>query len=165
MDTIGERIRLVRTEKGVSRKALAKATRIAYTTLSDLELGRSKSTTALHRVASELGVSAPWLETGKGAKEPENRDNSGHSQAQAPLAADSFGELRAALALTAQALSESIPTAGRALAEALAGLPGDLRDRPYIQGLLGTIRAELAAQDSVRAPTRPRQGSAGRKRP
>lgn len=38
-------------------------------TLSDLELGLSKSTTALHRIAARLGVRTEWLETGRGPKE------------------------------------------------------------------------------------------------
>lgn len=70
MDTIGTRIRAEREAQGISRAELARAAGIASTTLSDLELGSSKSTTALHKIARRLGVRPEWLETGRGAKEP-----------------------------------------------------------------------------------------------
>jgi transcriptional regulator with XRE-family HTH domain len=70
METIGQRIRRRREEKGIARKDLAKAAGLSYTTLSDLELGESHASKALHRIAAELGVSAEWLETGKGSAEP-----------------------------------------------------------------------------------------------
>lgn len=69
MTTIGERIRAERERQEISREDLAKAAGISRTTLSDLELGYSKSTTALHKIAARLGVSASWLEQGRGRKE------------------------------------------------------------------------------------------------
>lgn len=69
MGTIGERIRAERQAQGVSRQDLARFAGIAVSTLSDLELGLSKSTTALHKVARRLHVRPEWLETGKGPKE------------------------------------------------------------------------------------------------
>lgn len=77
--TIGERIRQAR-EHGpvakVSRKDLAAAAGIAYSTLADVENGFSDSTTALHRIAKRLKVRVEWLETGKGAMEaPKNADS------------------------------------------------------------------------------------------
>ena len=70
MDTVGGRIRAEREAQGVGRAALARAAGIAVSTLSDLELGLSKSTTALHRIAAHLGLRVEWLETGRGAKHP-----------------------------------------------------------------------------------------------
>lgn len=69
METLGTRIRAEREEQGISRAELARFAGIAPTTLSDLELGLSKSTTALHKIAQRLGVRPEWLETGRGAKE------------------------------------------------------------------------------------------------
>lgn len=70
--TIGERIRQAR-EHGpaakVSRKDLAAAAGIAYSTLADVENGLSSNTTALHRIARRLKVRVEWLETGKGPME------------------------------------------------------------------------------------------------
>ena len=68
MDTIGTRIRAEREAQDISRNELAKAAGIAPTTLSNLELGLSKSSTALHKIARRLGVYVDWLETGKGVK-------------------------------------------------------------------------------------------------
>lgn len=68
MDTIGSRIRAEREAQEISRNELAKAAGIAPTTLSNLELGLSKSSTALHKIARRLGVHVDWLETGKGEK-------------------------------------------------------------------------------------------------
>ncbi len=65
---IGSRIRAERESQGISRTELAKFAGIATSTLSDLELGHSRSTTALHKIAERLGVSAQWLETGRGEK-------------------------------------------------------------------------------------------------
>jgi phage repressor protein C with HTH and peptisase S24 domain len=65
METIGTRIRAEREAQRISRNDLAKAAGIAPTTLSNLELGLSKSSTALHKIAARLGVRTDWLETGK----------------------------------------------------------------------------------------------------
>lgn len=69
MDTIGQRIRAVRTRQGISRKQLADYAGIAESTLSDLELDRSKATTKLHLIAERLGTNANWLQTGKGPRD------------------------------------------------------------------------------------------------
>ncbi len=55
---IGSRIRAERESQGISRTELAKFAGITTSTLSDLELGHSRSTTALHKIAERLGVSA-----------------------------------------------------------------------------------------------------------
>ena len=71
MTTIGDRIRAEREAQGITRPDLARSAGISPTTLSDLELGRSKSTTALHKIAVRLGVSVNWLETGRGNRREE----------------------------------------------------------------------------------------------
>lgn len=71
MASVGTRVRKEREEQGLSRESVAKAAGIAKTTLSDLELGRSQSSAALHRIATALRVRPEWLETGKGSKRPE----------------------------------------------------------------------------------------------
>lgn len=70
--TIGERIRKARAAGPagkVSRKDLADAAGLAYSTLADIENGNSQSTTALHKIAKRLKIRVEWLETGKGAME------------------------------------------------------------------------------------------------
>lgn len=64
METIGERIRRLRTAAGLARKDLAKRAGLSYTGLSDLESGKAKSTTKLHHFAAILGVDVNYLETG-----------------------------------------------------------------------------------------------------
>lgn len=89
METIGSRIRAEREAQGISRAELARTASIATSTLSDLELGLSKSTTALHKIAKRLALRPEWLETGKGPKaaiEPAPADDDytdviGYSQA------------------------------------------------------------------------------------
>lgn len=67
-ETIGARVRKVREELEISRADLARSAGIAVSTLSDLELGESKSSTALHRIAARLAVDPNWLETGRGVR-------------------------------------------------------------------------------------------------
>ena len=84
METIGSRIRAEREAQGISRAELAKFAGIASTTLSNLELGLSKSSTALHKIASRLGVHADWLESGKGPKTAEDRPVAPFSETETP---------------------------------------------------------------------------------
>lgn len=81
MTTIGERIRTERKRQGLTQQDLAQYAGIAKQTLSDLENGSSKSTTTLPKIAERLGLSASWLQTGRGPKE------STHGDADADVAA------------------------------------------------------------------------------
>ena len=65
METIGDRIRRIRAAKGIARKDLAAAAGMSYSGLADLESGKAKSSTKLHRLATALGVDVLYLETGK----------------------------------------------------------------------------------------------------
>ncbi|MFK2904557.1 helix-turn-helix transcriptional regulator [Dyella ginsengisoli] len=65
METIGDRVRRIRQAKGIARKDLARDAGMSYSGLSDLELGKAKSTTRLHRLATLLEVDAGFLETGR----------------------------------------------------------------------------------------------------
>lgn len=72
MTGIGDRVREIReskTPKKWSRKQLAQLTGISETAISDLELGRSQRSLSLHKLATALGVSVTWLETGKGPRD------------------------------------------------------------------------------------------------
>lgn len=71
---IGERIRAEREAQNVSRAELARFAGIAPSTLSDLELGLSKGTTALHKIATRLRVRPEWLETGRGVRQALGED-------------------------------------------------------------------------------------------
>jgi ATP/maltotriose-dependent transcriptional regulator MalT/DNA-binding XRE family transcriptional regulator len=63
-ETIGERLKRLRLEKGLSQRELA-APGVSYAYISRIEAGtRQPSVKALRRLASKLGVSADYLETG-----------------------------------------------------------------------------------------------------
>jgi len=64
------RIKEERERLGIKQTPFAKRIGISQPALSDLENGISKSSTYLPTIAKELGVSAYWLETGKGPKTP-----------------------------------------------------------------------------------------------
>jgi transcriptional regulator with XRE-family HTH domain len=66
METIGDRVRRLREAKGIERKDLARDAGMSYSGLSDLESGKAKNTTKLHRLATLLDVNVNYLETGKG---------------------------------------------------------------------------------------------------
>lgn len=66
---IGERVRQARKEKRMSQGELAAKVGIKQPTLSELENGDSGSSSYLPSIASILGVSALWLQTGKGQRE------------------------------------------------------------------------------------------------
>lgn len=63
-ETIGERLKRLRLEKGLSQRELA-APGVSYAYISRIEAGsRQPSVKALRRLAVKLGVSADFLETG-----------------------------------------------------------------------------------------------------
>jgi transcriptional regulator with XRE-family HTH domain len=63
-ETIGERLKRLRLERGLSQRELA-APGVSYAYISRIEAGtRQPSVKALRRLASKLGVSADYLETG-----------------------------------------------------------------------------------------------------
>ena len=63
-ETIGQRLKRLRLERGLSQRELA-APGVSYAYISRIEAGtRQPSVKALRRLASKLGVSAEYLETG-----------------------------------------------------------------------------------------------------
>jgi len=63
-ETIGERLKRLRLERGLSQRELA-APGVSYAYISRIEAGtRQPSVKALRRLAQKLGVSADYLETG-----------------------------------------------------------------------------------------------------
>lgn len=69
--SIGSRIREARRAAKMTQKELAKKVGLAQASLSELETGESQGTTMIASFAAALGVSALWLETGKGPTTPE----------------------------------------------------------------------------------------------
>ena len=66
MKTLQERLTFARENKQMSQTALGKAIGKSQSAIAALETGRNKSSTHIAKIANVLGVSAIWLETGKG---------------------------------------------------------------------------------------------------
>lgn len=69
MKTLGERVRAARKELGMSRPDLVAATKIGYSTISEIERGGMQTTTKIPILARVLNVADEWLATGKGPRE------------------------------------------------------------------------------------------------
>ena len=74
MTTIGQRVRRLREDRGLSRPALASAVGMKTTTLQTLEEKPQRSTRHLVVLAAYFGVSPDWLATGKGQREAPVKD-------------------------------------------------------------------------------------------
>lgn len=66
MSTIGDRLRHVRKERGLSQAALAKAVGSRQSSINDIESGRNKTSIYLVKIAHILNVDPVWLENGAG---------------------------------------------------------------------------------------------------
>lgn len=71
METVGKRIKAAREAEGVSRPKLAQMTGIPYSTLAEIENGRTKETARVAVIANALGWNALYLSEGKGQKKPD----------------------------------------------------------------------------------------------
>lgn len=127
MTTIGDRIKKARSEGPsgkVSRKELASAAGIAYSTLADIENGYSTSTTVLHKIAKRLGTRVEWLETGRG---PRDSQDGGHADDGAHVSLLTYGAI--ALPHVAGYDNEAGPAMMAFPAAALGGLGEALESR------------------------------------
>ncbi|TMM20727.1 MAG: helix-turn-helix transcriptional regulator, partial [Actinobacteria bacterium] len=74
VETIGERLRRLRLERGFSQRQLA-GPGVSYAYISRIEGGaRRPSVKALRKLAQKLGVSADYLETGSEIRESDARE-------------------------------------------------------------------------------------------
>ena len=145
-ETIGERLKRLRLERGFSQRELA-APGVSYAYISRIEAGsRQPSVKALRRLATKLGVSADYLDTGSDLApsaarelrltdlelavrlgEPEGVGAELEAALQeAVIAGDRPSELRARVALAQLALESA------AYAEAAALLEGALAGEPFL---------------------------------
>src|SRR5438132_4530143 len=73
-ETVGERLRRLRLERGLSQRALAEPG-VSYAFISKIELGeRVPSMKALRTLARKLGVPVQYLETGQELADTEARE-------------------------------------------------------------------------------------------
>lgn len=71
LDSVGKRVRWWREYRKLTRRELAKAARMAPTTLGDLENDYQDGSRKLHLIAAALRLNPHYLETGKGEPESE----------------------------------------------------------------------------------------------
>lgn len=91
--SIGTRIRDARKQANLTQGQLAARIGIKQSTISELETGESTGTTLIASFAKELGVSALWLETGKGDPYPQHSQVAARREARMVLAYEDEEEL------------------------------------------------------------------------
>ncbi len=67
MSTLGDRLKTVRKERGVSQADLARAVGARQSSINDIESGRNKTSIYLVKIANVLNVDPVWLENGSGS--------------------------------------------------------------------------------------------------
>jgi tetratricopeptide (TPR) repeat protein len=161
-ETIGERLKRLRLERGFSQRELA-APGVSYAYISRIEAGtRQPSVKALRRLAAKLNISADYLETGSDLDASEARelrltdhelavrlgDHTGVEdgleaiRAEADAAGDRGAAARARVALAQLALENAAYDRAVALLEdAVAGEPFSPVDRFDIYANLGRAYA------------------------
>src|SRR5213595_3136706 len=73
-ESVGQRLKRLRAERGLSQRELS-APGVSYAYISRIEAGtRQPSVKALRRLASKLGVSAEYLETGSQLDSSQQRE-------------------------------------------------------------------------------------------
>lgn len=83
IETLGQRVHLARTRRGLTQTALAKAADMKQPDISKIELGLIQQTLGIARLAAALLVPVGWLEKGQG-KEPDWDDLGGTQTTQSP---------------------------------------------------------------------------------
>jgi transcriptional regulator with XRE-family HTH domain len=163
-ETIGQRLRRLRLERGLSQRELA-APGVSYAYISRIEAGtRQPSVKALRKLAGKLGVSADYLETGSELDPAEARElrladlelaiRLGEADgaeksvlellAEATAAADGSCAFRARVAAaTVREARDDLPGAIRFLEEALAGEPFAPSERVDVYGHLARVYAAV----------------------
>lgn len=73
-----DRLKKARKHAGLNQAELATRIGVRQTSVSDLERGKSRSTSFVTQMAYEMGVSALWLATGKGEMLEARNDTEAH---------------------------------------------------------------------------------------
>lgn len=93
LNTVGQRVKWWREWRGLEQVALAKASKIAPSTLSDLENDRQTGSRKLHLIAAALRLNAHYLESGKGEPESEYAQEAPQEPTTWPFAAVTSAQL------------------------------------------------------------------------
>jgi transcriptional regulator with XRE-family HTH domain len=89
--SIGTRLKEARKAAGLTQVDLAERSGMKQSTISDLEIGKSRGTTNLALLASIVGVNALWLETGKGSRTTKSPTEGSSSVGESRLPASEPG--------------------------------------------------------------------------
>jgi transcriptional regulator with XRE-family HTH domain len=148
VETVGQRLRRLRHERGLSQRDLA-SPGVSYAYISRIEAGaRRPSVKALRQLAPKLGVSVEYLETGRDLSDRDQRElRLAEAELMLRLEQDASAAETELTALLAEAEAVGDPEVA---ARAHAGL-GELADR---RGNFTTAIAELerARADGVLSP-------------
>ena len=80
-DAMGQRLQAVRTDRGLTKAALARMVELKAPSLSQIENGGQAGVDTIETLAKALGVSPGWLAYGVGPMEPPARRRSARSAA------------------------------------------------------------------------------------
>lgn len=156
-ETIGQRLRRLRSERGLSQRELAEPG-VSYAYISRIEAGtRQPSVKALRKLARKLGISASYLETGLEISEEEQREmRLADAELEVRLARDTEGAVAKLRALLDEAIGAGdAPSATRARivlgsAELERGRPADaialLEDAAESGDVVPSARPDVFAQ-------------------
>jgi transcriptional regulator with XRE-family HTH domain len=127
-ETIGQRLKRLRLERGLSQRELA-APGVSYAYISRIEAGtRQPSVKALRRLATNLGVTADYLETGS-QLDPDDDRELRLSDLELAMRLGGSGEIEQELdALVVEALEANDRDAALRARVALATLAGERAD-------------------------------------
>ena len=142
-ETIGQRLKRLRLERGLSQRELA-APGVSYAYISRIEAGtRQPSVKALRRLASRLGITADYLETGS-QLDPDQERELRLADLELAMRLGGSGEIDQQLeALLAEALAASDRDAVLRARVALATLAGERADwKTTVQLLEAAIEGE-----------------------
>jgi transcriptional regulator with XRE-family HTH domain len=133
--TIADRMKSVRQELGWNQAELAAQVGVSQSTIGNIESGQRKRPRELLSIAKALGVSAEWLETGKGGK-------SGSAPERPPLklvVTDEPQSVRAAVELLARVAAQQRPTLRKNLGNLLLDLVEHPEDAALIEQTITDI--------------------------
>lgn len=133
--TIADRLKEARQELGWNQAQLAAQVGVAQSTIGNIEAGQRKRPRELLSIAKALGVSAEWLETGKGGK-------TGRDMERPPLklvVADKQPSVREVVSSLASIAAQQRPTLRKNLSNLLVDLVEHPEDAALVEQTIADI--------------------------
>lgn len=149
ISTLAERLRTARTEAQLRQEQLANLAGVSQGTIANLEAGTRKNPRELLGIARALGVSAEWLKTGKGPKQPPLADTT--PTVQTPIAKYAASRSQSGLEFHVSQLGALLANVDEVRRSAIAELLGSLARHPEQAEEIGTHIAALVGSKAKRA--------------